>query len=83
MLIVSFCFLIDEKIKFMKLKIIFFKVHIPTFVNFLREIESCAEIEDYVINYLGDTQQAKDFAQQFFINRESQVSSKIKFVLLI
>jgi PERQ amino acid-rich with GYF domain-containing protein len=67
----------------MKLKIIFFKVHIPTFVNFLREIESCAEIEDYVINYLGDTQQAKDFAQQFFINRESQVSSKMKFVLLI
>ena len=52
-------------------------MHIPTFVNFLREIESCAEIEDYVINYLGDTQQAKDFAQQFYINRESQVSINI------
>lgn len=48
-------------------------MHIPTFVNFLREIESCAEIEDYVINYLGESKQAKDFAQQFFINRESQV----------
>lgn len=51
-------------------------LHIPTFVNFLREIETCAEIEDYVINYLGDTQQAKDFAQQFFINRESQISQQ-------
>lgn len=52
----------------------FFLVHIPTFVNFLREIETCSEIEDYVINYLGDTKQAKDFAHHFFINRESQVS---------
>jgi PERQ amino acid-rich with GYF domain-containing protein len=51
-------------------------LHIPTFVNFLREIETCAEIEDYVINYLGDSQQAKDFAQQFFINRESQISQQ-------
>jgi PERQ amino acid-rich with GYF domain-containing protein len=50
------------------------QVHIPTFVNFLREIETCAEIEDYVINYLGDSKQAKEFAQQFFSNRESQVS---------
>lgn len=49
-------------------------MHIPTFVNFLREIETCAEIEDYVINYLGESKQAKDFAQQFFVNRESQVS---------
>ncbi len=45
----------------------------PTFVNFLREIETCAEIEDYVYNYLGESKQAKEFAQQFFINRESQV----------
>ena len=45
-------------------------MHIPTFVNFLREIETCSEIEDYVINYLGDSRQAKEFAHQFFINRE-------------
>ncbi|RNA41210.1 PERQ amino acid-rich with GYF domain-containing 2 isoform X1, partial [Brachionus plicatilis] len=51
-------------------------LHIPTFVNFLREIETCAEIEDYVINYLGESKQAKDFAQQFFINRESQLSQQ-------
>lgn len=48
-------------------------MHIPTFVNFLREIETCAEIEDYVINYLGESKQAKEFAQQFYINRQSQV----------
>ena len=52
-------------------------MHIPTFVNFLREIETCNEIEDYVINYLGDSQQAKDFAHQFFINRESQVRKQL------
>ena len=49
------------------------KVHIPTFVNFLREIETCDEIEDYVVNSLGDSKLAKSFAQQFYLNRESQV----------
>jgi hypothetical protein len=60
--------------------LIIFIVHIPTFVNFLREIESCNEIEDYVINYLGDSKQAKDFAHQFYINRESQVSQSSVFL---
>ncbi|CAF0919238.1 unnamed protein product [Brachionus calyciflorus] len=54
-------------------------LHIPTFVNFLREIETCAEIEDYVINYLGESKQAKDFAQQFFVNRESQLSQQSNY----
>lgn len=48
----------------------------------MREIESCNEIEDYVINYLGDTKQAKDFAHQFYINRESQVSLKSKLLMI-
>jgi hypothetical protein len=56
-------------------------VHVPTFVNFLREIETCAEIEEYAVNYLGDSKQAKEFAQQFYINRESQVRFGFVFLL--
>ena len=48
----------------------------------MREIETCNEIEDYVSNYLGDSQQAKDFAHQFYINRESQVKQLLKFNFL-
>ena len=49
-------------------------------MNFLREIESCNEIEEYVVNYLGESQHAKDFAHQFYINRESQVSNLLFYV---
>ena len=67
----------------------FCSVHIPTFVNFLREIESCNDIENYVIDYLGESQHAKDFAHQFYINRETQVANQflnerqllIKFII--
>ena len=48
-------------------------MHIPTFVNFLSEIQTCDEIEEYVCNYLGDSHQAKEFAQHFYLNRENQV----------
>ena len=65
----------DEFMKWCEEQLKYFNVelHIPTFVNFLKEIESCAEIEDYASSYLGESKQAKEFAQQFFLNRESQL----------
>jgi PERQ amino acid-rich with GYF domain-containing protein len=65
----------DEFMKWCEEQLKYFNVelHIPTFVNFLKEIESCAEIEDYASSYLGESKQAKEFAQQFYLNRESQL----------
>ncbi|KAG8515588.1 LOW QUALITY PROTEIN: GRB10-interacting GYF protein 2, partial [Galemys pyrenaicus] len=38
---------------------------VPTFVSFLKEVESPYEVHDYIRAYLGDTSEAKEFAKQF------------------
>lgn len=40
-------------------------VDIPTFIAFLKEVESPYEIHSYVNDFLGDSNQAKTFAKEF------------------
>uniref|UniRef100_F6WYS9 GRB10 interacting GYF protein 2 n=1 Tax=Xenopus tropicalis TaxID=8364 RepID=F6WYS9_XENTR len=49
---------------------------VPTFVSFLREVESPYEVHDYVRAYLGDTPEAKDFSKQFIERRTKQKASQ-------
>merc|ERR1711972_1114659 len=42
---------------------------IPTFVGFLKDVESPYEVTDYVRSYLGDSKAAKDFTKQFIEKR--------------
>ncbi|XP_067006202.2 GRB10-interacting GYF protein 2 isoform X1 [Anabrus simplex] len=44
-------------------------VDIPTFVGFLRDIESPYDVKDYVRMYLGDGKDSQDFARQFLERR--------------
>ncbi|XP_059059944.1 GRB10-interacting GYF protein 2 [Achroia grisella] len=44
-------------------------VDVPTFVSFLKDIESPYEVKDYVKYYLGETKDANDFARQFLERR--------------
>ncbi|KAJ6669174.1 hypothetical protein lerEdw1_007983 [Lerista edwardsae] len=45
---------------------------VPTFVSFLKEVESPYEVHDYIKAYLGDTPEAKEFAKQFLERRAKQ-----------
>ncbi|XP_023949060.2 GRB10-interacting GYF protein 2 isoform X2 [Bicyclus anynana] len=45
------------------------KIDVPTFVGFLKDIESPYEVKDYVKCYLGDTKESNDFARQFLERR--------------
>ncbi|KAM4772114.1 GRB10-interacting GYF protein 2 [Rhinophrynus dorsalis] len=49
---------------------------VPTFVSFLREVESPYEVHDYVRAYLGDTPEAKDFSKQFIERRAKQKANQ-------
>ncbi|EZA53350.1 hypothetical protein DMN91_005018 [Ooceraea biroi] len=51
-------------------------VDIPTFVGFLRDIESAYEVKDYVRLYLGDTKQSTEFAKQFLEKRSKWRSAQ-------
>lgn len=51
---------------------IFFSV--PTFIAFLRDIESPFEVREYVRIYLGEGKDALEFASQF-VERRSKVRS--------
>ncbi|XP_014261265.1 GRB10-interacting GYF protein 2-like isoform X2 [Cimex lectularius] len=44
-------------------------VDIPTFVSFLRDVESASEVQEYVQEYLDDEKEAKEFARQFVERR--------------
>ena len=41
-----------------------------TFVSFLLEVDSIYEVHDYVKSYLGETNEAHDFAKQFLERRQ-------------
>ncbi|XP_069069885.1 GRB10-interacting GYF protein 2 isoform X3 [Pleurodeles waltl] len=45
---------------------------VPTFVCFLKEVESAYEVHDYIRAYLGDTPEAKEFGKQFIERRAKQ-----------
>nr|XP_004610876.1 unnamed protein product [Sorex araneus] len=49
---------------------------VPTFVSFLKEVESPYEVHDYVRAYLGDTSEAKEFAKQFLDRRAKQKANQ-------
>ncbi|GJQ65513.1 hypothetical protein Trydic_g7614 [Trypoxylus dichotomus] len=46
-------------------------VDIPTFVGFLRDIESAADVKEYCREYLGDNPATHNFAMQFLEKRRS------------
>lgn len=49
---------------------------VPTFVGFLRDIESAYEVKEYVRVYLGDTKQSQEFAKQFLEKRSKWRSAQ-------
>ncbi|XP_015586467.1 GRB10-interacting GYF protein 2 isoform X1 [Cephus cinctus] len=51
-------------------------VDIPTFVGFLRDIESAYEVKEYIRLYLGDSKQCTDFAKQFLEKRSKWRSAQ-------
>ncbi|KAF7385552.1 hypothetical protein HZH68_013982 [Vespula germanica] len=51
-------------------------VDIPTFVGFLRDIESPYEVKEYVRVYLGDSKQSTEFAKQFLEKRSKWRSAQ-------
>ncbi|XP_046594566.1 GRB10-interacting GYF protein 2 isoform X2 [Neodiprion lecontei] len=51
-------------------------VDIPTFVGFLRDIESAYEVKEYVRLYLGDNKQCSEFAKQFLEKRSKWRSAQ-------
>lgn len=44
-------------------------VDVPTFVAFLKDVESSVDVQEYVRSYLGETKDAQDFAKQFLERR--------------
>lgn len=51
-------------------------VLVPTFVGFLRDIESPYEVKDYVRLYLGDGKEVQEFARQFLERRSKWRSAQ-------
>lgn len=49
---------------------------VPTFVSFLKEVDSPYEVHDYIRAYLGDTTEAKEFAKQFLERRAKQKANQ-------
>lgn len=43
---------------------------VPTFIGFLKEIESPQEVKDYVKLYIGEGKQANNFANQYLEKRQ-------------
>ncbi|XP_043245024.1 GRB10-interacting GYF protein 2-like isoform X2 [Amphibalanus amphitrite] len=44
-------------------------VDVPTFIGFLKDVESPFEVKDYVLSYLGENKEASEFARQFLERR--------------
>ncbi|XP_039618179.1 GRB10-interacting GYF protein 2 isoform X2 [Polypterus senegalus] len=49
---------------------------VPTFVSFLKEVDSPYEVHDYVRAYLGETLEAKEFAKHFLERRAKQKTNQ-------
>lgn len=50
-------------------------VDIPTFIAFLKDIESPYEIHNYVRDFLGDSKQAQSFAKEFIAKNQPQTTA--------
>jgi len=61
---------------FEKVQTIGGSVDIPTFVGFLKEVESPFEVGDYVRSYLGDGKEARDFSREFLERRSKWKNSR-------
>lgn len=48
---------------------------VPTFINFLRDVESPNEVMEYVTEYLGDRKEVKNFVKQFLERRAGITST--------
>jgi len=55
-------------------------VSVPTFVGFLKDIESPYDINDYVRSYLGSGQDAREFAKNFVERRSKWRNAQKKAV---
>ncbi|XP_015117853.1 GIGYF family protein CG11148 isoform X2 [Diachasma alloeum] len=51
-------------------------VDIPTFIGFLKDIESAYEVKEYVRMYLGDSKQTTEFTKQFLEKRSKLRSAQ-------
>jgi len=51
-------------------------VDIPTFVGFLKEVESPYDVADYVRSYLGDGRDAREFGREFLERRSRWKNSR-------
>ncbi|XP_049843481.1 GRB10-interacting GYF protein 2 isoform X3 [Schistocerca gregaria] len=51
-------------------------IDVPTFVAFLRDIESAYEVKDYVRVYLGEGRDAQEFSRQFLERRSKLQQQK-------
>jgi PERQ amino acid-rich with GYF domain-containing protein len=60
----------------MGLKYVNIPVLVPTFVGFLRDIESPYEVKDYVRLYLGEGKEVQEFAKQFLERRSKWRSAQ-------
>ncbi|KAL0130744.1 hypothetical protein PUN28_002396 [Cardiocondyla obscurior] len=49
---------------------------VPTFVTFLRDLETPYEVKEYVRVYVGDTKQSMEFAKQFLEKRSKLRSAQ-------
>lgn len=54
------------------------KVDFPTFLGFLKDIESPYEVYDYVKSYIGDGKQERKFAEEYLEKRSVWKNSKKK-----
>merc|ERR1719370_1837698 len=53
------------------------QVDIPTFMAFLKDIESPYEVNDYVKNYIGEGKGPKNFAKEY-LERRSKYKNSLK-----
>lgn len=52
-----------------------FLIAVPTFIAFLREVESPIDVMEYVTDYLGDGKEIKNFVKQFLDRRSGVVAN--------
>ena len=50
---------------------------VPTFIAFLKDVESPFDVNDYVRQYLGDSKETREFAKHF-VEKRSYFRNKAK-----
>lgn len=57
--------------RFYSIDYIIFSIVVPTFISFLRDVESPYEVQDYVKQYLGESAKSAQFAKEFLEKRST------------